>query len=209
MVITQNSQRVSQTEGEVSQPRSDTMEVDEGVDIEESGDASLHDGDTTLHPRSRAEELNDRTGCSTVSNAGESLVEGRNTPRRNTRDVTPRPQSRGREEEEFDPWSVTQCKWDNGVNLEVITPQVNELEERKEYEERKNLFMKLAPDTVAHTKRASKAAQEASDAAMQLASNTKKTAETAKRAAKEAEESAAELQQLITQISPQERDLNK
>jgi hypothetical protein len=64
--------------------RSDTMEVDKGVDIEEGGDASLHDGDAILHPRSRAEELDDRTGCSMVSNAGESRVEGRNMPRRNT-----------------------------------------------------------------------------------------------------------------------------
>jgi hypothetical protein len=39
-----------QTEGKVSQQYSDTIEVDEGVDIEEGGDASLHNGDATLHP---------------------------------------------------------------------------------------------------------------------------------------------------------------
>jgi hypothetical protein len=65
------------------------MEVNEGVNVEEGGDASLHDGDATLHPHSRAEELDNHTGCSTVSNAGESHVEGRNMPHRNIQDVTP------------------------------------------------------------------------------------------------------------------------
>jgi hypothetical protein len=162
----QNSQRVSQTEGEVSQQRSDTMEVDKGVDVEEGGDASLHDRDAILHPRSRAEELDNRTGRSTVSNAGESRVEGRNTPRRNTRDITPRPQIRGHEEEEDECWSIAQHKWKYGINVNVVTPQADEPEEQKEYEVKKNHFMRLAPDMVAHTRRAGKAAQEASDAAM-------------------------------------------
>jgi hypothetical protein len=180
------------------------MEVDEGVDIEEGGDASLHDGDAISHPRSQAEELDDGTGHSTASNAGESRVEGRNTPRRHTRDVTPRPQSRSREEEGDDPWSITQSKWDHGINLNVTTPWVNEPEEQREYEERKNLFMKLAPDMVECAKRAGKAAREAGDAAMktsdtatQVASDARKAAECAKRAGKEVEEAAEKLSQLF------------
>jgi hypothetical protein len=170
------------------------MEVDEGVDVEEGGDASLHDGDVISHPHSWAEERDDCTGHSMVSNAGESCVEGRNTPHRNMRDVTPRPQSRGCEEEEDEPWSVTQSKWDYGININVVTPQANGPEEWKEYEVRKNHFMRLAPDMVAHTRRAGKTAQEARDAAiktgkaaMQVANKAIKAAEAAKLAAQEVE----------------------
>jgi hypothetical protein len=115
------------------------MEVDKGVNVEEDGDASLHDGDAISHPCSQAEELDDRTGHSTVSNTGESCVEGRNRARRHTRDITPQPQSRSREEEEDDPWSVTQHKWNHGINLDVTIPRPS----YKELTKIKCLFFKL------------------------------------------------------------------
>jgi hypothetical protein len=74
---------------------------------------------------------------------------------------------------------------------------------------RKNHFMRLAPDTVACTRRAGKAAQEASEAAMktgntamQLASDAMKTAEAAKLAAQEAEVAAQKLYQLFDDMRP-------
>jgi hypothetical protein len=69
--------------------------------------------------------------------------------------------------------------------------------------------MRLAPDTVARTRRAGKAAQEASDAAMktgkaamQVANEAIKAAEATKLAAKEAEESAEKLSQLFDYMRP-------
>jgi hypothetical protein len=162
-----------------------------------------------LHPHSWAEELDDRTGGSTVSNAGESGVEGRNMPRRNTWDVTPRLQSRGREEEDDERWSITQDKWAYGIDAETVIPPADGPEERKEYEVRKNHFMRLAPDTIARTRRAGKAVQEASNAAikagkaaMQVASDATKAAEAAKLAAPEMEESADKLHQLFDDMRP-------
>jgi hypothetical protein len=75
------------------------MEVDVDVDVENSEGASLHIGDMRARPHSQAEEPDDCTGHSMVSNIGESHIEENIMPR-NQRSILPRPQVRSVEAED-------------------------------------------------------------------------------------------------------------
>jgi hypothetical protein len=112
------------------------------------------------------------------------------------RDVTPRPQSRGCEEDEH--WSITQEKWEYGINTDIVTPRADGPEEQKEYEVKKNHFMRMAPDAIACTRRAGKAVHEACDAAMKAGEAAIQLASTATKA----EEAADKLHQLFTDMWP-------
>jgi hypothetical protein len=81
------------------QQRDSTMEVDEDVDVENGEGASLHDRDMRARPHSQAEEPDDRTGHSTVSNVGESHVEENVMPC-TQRSITPRLHVRRVEEDD-------------------------------------------------------------------------------------------------------------
>jgi hypothetical protein len=155
------------------------MEVDKGVNIEEGGDASLHDGDMRSHPHSQVEEPDNCN--SMVSNAGESYVEERNMPHRIMRDMTPQPQSRGHDIEEG--WTESQEYIGYRANITKVILKADGLEEQKEYEARKDCFMKKAPGMITHTR-------EVSDTA-------KLVANAATKAAQAATEAADELEQLL------------
>jgi hypothetical protein len=81
MLITWNSQQVVQTAESAPQQRDSTVDVNEDINLENGEGASLHDGDVRAHPHSQAEEPDDHTGHSTVSNIGKSHVEENVMPR--------------------------------------------------------------------------------------------------------------------------------